>query len=72
MQAKGGASTLQDAPKDNNSGGNAKHSVPQWLGANCKVLMNTISFLWYIAFIYILQELSQNSACPTPTIIMDK
>ena len=49
-----------------------KHSLPQWLGADCKVHMNTSSFLWYIAFIYILQELSQNSACPTPTIIVDQ
>ena len=55
-----------------NSGGNPKHSLPQWLGAYCKVHMNTSSFLGYIAFIYILQELSQNSACPTPTIIMDQ
>ena len=53
-----------------NSGGNPKHSLPQWLGAYCKVHMNTSLFLWYIAFIYILQELSQNSACPTPTIIV--
>ena len=55
-----------------NSGRNPKRSLPQWFGANCKVHANTILFLWYIAFIYILQELSQNSACPTPTIIMNQ
>ena len=55
-----------------NSCGNPKCSLPQWLGADCKVHMNTISFLLYIAFIYILQELSQNSACPTPTIIVNQ
>ena len=53
MQAKGSASTLQDAPKDNNSGEGPKCRLPQWLGANCEVfIITTTIILGYTIYLH--------------------
>ena len=67
MQAKGSTSTLQDAPKDNNSGEGPKCRLPQWLRANCEAFITITIILGYTVYLHVL-ELSLNSACPTPTI----
>ena len=41
MQVKVSTSTLQDAPKDINSGDGPKCRLPQWLGANCEAFITT-------------------------------
>ena len=45
MQVKVSASTLQDVPKDNNSGEGPKYRLPQWLGANCEAFITTTTII---------------------------
>ena len=44
MQAKVGASTLQNAPKDN-SGKGPKCRLPQWLRANCEAFITKTTII---------------------------
>ena len=53
MHVKGGTSTLQDVPKDNNSGEGPKISLPQWLRANCGVfIITTTIILGYTVYLH--------------------
>ena len=50
MQAKVGTFTLQDVPKDNNSGEGPKCSLPQWLRANCEAFITTTIISGYTVY----------------------